>query len=82
MASFIKGLFDKRKDAKYGKGHRLGDPGASSYESNPSPRPTTSQMDRSQTAQSEAARRAGEAALLRLQQQNQSKQYTRLALVK
>lgn len=65
MASFIKGLFEKRKDAKYGKGHRLGDPA-------PSPRPSASQeTERAPPVQTEAARRAGEAALLRLQQQNQ-----------
>ncbi|CAF0764119.1 unnamed protein product [Brachionus calyciflorus] len=68
MSSFLKDLIAKHKDKKYGKGHRLGDTPtqqAPSYNlnSNHIAKPSTS-------SQSDAARRAGEAALQRLQNTN------------
>ena len=65
--SFIKKLFEKRKDIKYGKGHKLGDsstPSTSQHHSviteQPAYQPQTS------VSQSEASRLAGEAALARM----------------
>ena len=72
--SFLKELFGKSKDKKYGKGHRLGDAlssatrpssGSSSTNSNA----TTSR--RAPPAKSEAAMKAGEAALQRLENAKQ-----------
>ena len=56
-------LFDKKKDLKYGKGHKLGDKPTQIEEPvqvNPVYRPQTS-------SQTDAARAAGQAALARLQ---------------
>ena len=67
MASFFKELFEKRKDMKYGKGYKLGDS---------TPRPETAQAanptaNRPQPSNpTEAARRAGEAALQRIEESN------------
>lgn len=63
--SFLKNLFEKRKDKKYGKGHKLGDgtpsvPSLPSHQELPAYRPQTS------VGQSEASRMAGEAALSRM----------------
>ena len=66
--SFFKDLFEKRKDSKYGKGHKLG----SAQDSQPSSsisqnrqrnidRPSTSQ----QLTQNDASKKAAEAALAR-----------------
>lgn len=67
--SFIKNLFEKRKDKKYGKGHKLGDGSTpitqrSDYQEQPVYRPQTSQNP------SEASRMAGEAALARMNNKN------------
>lgn len=61
--SFLKDLFEKRKDKKYGKGHRLGDTTTPRNES--AERPATASLSASYSTQSEAAKRAGEAALAR-----------------
>jgi UBX domain-containing protein 6 len=66
--SFLKDLFQKSKDKKYGKGHRLGDanrPATPAAASSTPPR--SSDYVPAQQPKSEAAIRAGEAALQRLQ---------------
>ncbi len=62
--SFLKNLFEKRKDKKYGKGHKLGD----SNTAQPSYQQQQASTYRPQTSinQSEASRMAGEAALSRM----------------
>ena len=72
--SFIKDLFNKRKDAKYGKGHKLGetpttDNTPASQQQHRQP-PAPSSSSHSSAAPSEASLRAGQAALNRMQQQN------------
>jgi UBX domain-containing protein 6 len=64
--SFLKDLFEKRKDKKYGKGHKLGSTSDQPVISN-SPRidQPANQTPR-QAAFSDAAQKAGEAALQRL----------------
>ncbi len=66
--SFLKEIFEKRKDKKYGKGHKLG----STPTEHQSIAPTMSQNQRPMSSReqpSEASQMAGQAALLRLQQQ-------------
>ena len=80
--SFIKQLFEKRKEKKYGKGHKLG-----SAPSDNSPYQHQSiaaaSIDRPMTARSqptEASQMAGQAAMMRLhQQQNPSRPKTAAA---
>lgn len=78
MASFIKGLFEKKKDIKYGKGHKLGDAVQAEQENEARMRALREQQmqqhsskPKSSAYQNEAARKAGEAALSRIQQQSQ-----------
>lgn len=73
--SFLKNLFEKRKDSKYGKGHKLGD--KSTQQQNDlliqQQQQTLAEQRafRPQTSiQSDAARAAGEAALSRLEKSN------------
>jgi hypothetical protein len=71
--SFIKELFEKRKDKKYGKGHRLGASSEPSYNDSrnaQSSSQATATEFTSQTPRSEAAIMAGKAALERFEQQN------------
>jgi len=73
MASFLKNLFEKRKDKKYGKGHKLGDSNtaqqAASYQERHEE--YTENVNRIEPAcQSEASKRAGEAAINRLNTRN------------
>ena len=68
MSNFLKNLFDKKKDKKYGKGHKLGDgtqpqPILQNQNYQPAYRPQTG-------SQSEASRMAGEAALARMTNSN------------
>jgi len=68
MSNFLKNLFDKKKDKKYGKGHKLGDgtqpqPILQNQNYQPAYRPQTG-------SQSEASRMAGEAALARMTNKN------------
>jgi len=79
MASFIKNLFDKKKEKKqnrkYGEGHKLGS--AATYYSTPSPqtsRPQSSTSPSSQVTSSEASQRAGQAAVQRLEAQQHAAQ--------
>lgn len=67
--SFIKNLFEKRKDKKYGKGHKLGD---GTEQQSTTPRNNNEPVYRAQTSvnQSEASRMAGEAALARMTNKN------------
>jgi len=70
--SFIKELFEKRKDKKYGKGHRLGassDPSHENRNAQSSSQAVASEFA-NQTPRSEAALMAGKAALERFEQQN------------
>jgi hypothetical protein len=72
--SFLKELFGKSKDSKYGKGHKLGtaqdNVPARPSTSVPQQRPSTSSM----ITANEASRKAAEAALMRAQ--NQSKLFS------
>lgn len=66
--SFFKNLFDKRKDSKYGKGHKLGDKASHEAElQNQQAKLAQTAVHRPQTSQTDAARAAGQAALSRLQ---------------
>ena len=70
--SFIKELLEKRKDKKYGKGHRLGassDPSHENRNAQSSSQAVASEFA-NQTPRSEAALMAGKAALERFEQQN------------
>lgn len=63
--SFLKKIFEKHKDSKYGKGHRLGD-------AQPSPESPVHGTKKNEEpvslgSNNEAAQKAGEAALMRLQ---------------
>ena len=78
MASFLKNLFEKRKDKKYGKGHKLGDSNtaqqAASYQERHEE--YTENVNRIEPAcQSEASKRAGEAAINRLNTSNKNFYY-------
>jgi UBX domain-containing protein 6 len=79
--SFFKDLFDKdkRKDAKYGKGHKLG-----SSQENSSSASTSRQADHheppQQHFQSEASKRAAEAALARSQAPKSANAHSKSAL--
>jgi UBX domain-containing protein 6 len=64
--SFLKDLFQKSKNKKYGKGHRLGDANTPAAEPSSTPR-TSNYTPMPQQPKSEAAIKAGEAALQRLQ---------------
>ncbi len=70
--SFLKNLFEKRKDKKYGKGHKLGDGSTLSQPAYQQQQQLDQQPQastyRPQTSmnQSEASRLAGEAALSRM----------------
>lgn len=64
--SFIKNLFEKRKDKKYGKGHKLGDGSTPSTSSQYQPEQHAAYRPPSSANQSEASRMAGEAALARM----------------
>lgn len=65
--SFLKDLFEKRKDKKYGKGHRLGETPTQqpSFSSSSTPRPSSSSQQN--VPRSDAAQKAAEAALQRLE---------------
>lgn len=67
--SFLKNIFEKRKDSKYGKGHRLGDATQQSDGSGTS-RGQTQQPVVSLRSNNEAAMKAAEAAMQRLQSKN------------
>lgn len=60
--SFLKNLFEKTKDHKYGKGHRLGDTSES--------KKIQSSEPISLKSNNEAAQKAAEAAIQRLQNNN------------
>ena len=62
--SFLKNLFEKRKDKKYGKGHKLGDGNSAQPEYHQSQESTY--QPQTSINQSEASRMAGEAALSRM----------------
>ena len=72
--SFLKEFFEKRKDSKYGKGHKLGSAQENENASNIAlasarnapARPSTSQY----MTQNEASKKAAEAALARAQAQS------------
>lgn len=68
MSNFLKNLFEKKKDKKYGKGHKLGDGNSSQpiqqNQNYPAYKPQAS------GSQSEASRMAGEAALARMTNSN------------
>ena len=73
--SFLKEFFEKRKDSKYGKGHKLGTSSEESERANSAMasarsavqnRPATSQY----MTQNEASKKAAEAALARAQAQS------------
>lgn len=87
MASFIKGLFEKKKDIKYGKGHKLGDAVQAEQENEARMRALREQQLAQQlnkpksSNQNEAARKAGEAALSRIQQQSQSRNFKKSNLL-
>ena len=69
MASFLKSLFEKRKDKKYGKGHQLGDSNATQQIASYQARHDeyAENVNRIEPAcQSDASKRAGEAAMNRL----------------
>lgn len=71
--SFIKNLFEKRKDKKYGKGHKLGDGSTPSTSSQYQPEQHAAYRPPSSANQSEASRMAGEAALARMTNKNAPK---------
>lgn len=60
--SFLKKIFERKKDHKYGKGHRLGN----ASESAPQRRPETATTPISLQSNNEAALKAAEAAMQRL----------------
>ncbi len=67
--SFLKNLFEKRKDKKYGKGHKLGDSNTAqpSYQQqNQQQQQASTHRPQTSINQSEASRMAGEAALSRM----------------
>lgn len=74
--SFLKELFGKSKDSKYGKGHKLG-----TAQDNVPVRPNTSAQQRpvpstsSMLTANEASRKAAEAALMRAQTQSKFSNY-------
>jgi hypothetical protein len=66
--SFLKNLFEKRKDKKYGKGYKLGDSSSSSSSSNlPQNNIRENTIHNFQNQNDDAARRAGAAALARME---------------
>jgi hypothetical protein len=73
--SFIKQLFEKRKEKKYGKGHKLGSlpTDNSSYQhqsiSGAAALPPNERSMNARSQPTEASQMAGQAALMRLQQQ-------------
>jgi hypothetical protein len=70
--SFIKQLFEKRKEKKYGKGHKLGSVPTDNSPYQHQSIAGAAAIERPMTARSqptEASQMAGQAALMRIQQQ-------------
>ena len=65
--SFLKNIFEKRKDSKYGKGHRLGDATHQSDGAATTSRGQTQAPVVSLRSNNEAAMKAAEAAMQRFQ---------------
>lgn len=65
--SFLKNLFEKHKDSKYGKGHRLGDAKQQASEPSTSRGAAQAQPAVSLRSNNEAAMKAAEAAMQRMQ---------------
>lgn len=70
MSRFIKSLFEKKKDLKYGKGHRLNEDTKSSFQHHQYQQKQEISTSSKPVEYSEASRLAGEAALARMEQSN------------